>query len=66
MEDITKMSRAQLDAELELYRGNLVEGTEVAATESLKNKDEAIAEIQRLRDTVGYPPHSGGLGCSAP
>lgn len=55
MEDITKLSRSQLDAELELYRANPTEGIEVAAPETLPNRDAAIAEIERLREVAGYP-----------
>lgn len=54
IEDLTKMSRSQLDAELELYRGNPLEGMTVAEDSDLPNKDAAIAEIERLRKDFGY------------
>lgn len=54
IEDLTKMSRGQLDAELALYRNNPLEGMTVAEDKDLTNKDAVIAEIHRLQKEFGY------------
>lgn len=54
IKDIKKAKTAELEAELDLYRGALGE-PEVASAETLTNNDKRVAEVARLVAAHGYP-----------